>query len=158
MGSEMCIRDRIYKVSPETLHVLQRNEGVDKMTKRSAGTLEPSARSLTVDMGDMMEVMKEMNMKNNKEKNPHEHLLPLSLRNRVETLRNLSPECGYSNQILVLGEEGSVSSPGYPGRYPTERNCYWNLKVIKESSIKCVLLYYYISIYFTRPLSSPKLR
>ena len=129
-------KHEFYRVPAASLHVLQRDltHNHIELTKRGGQEdkfLDPVSRSLNVDLGDMMEMMQEMsnNDQSQENPNPNERLIPLGLRNKIEHLRQLSPECGYSNQILVLGEEGNTSSPGYPDSYPTERNCYWNLKV-----------------------------
>ena len=29
----------------------------------------------------------------------------------------------------LTAEYGSISSPGFPGKYPTNRDCYWNINV-----------------------------
>lgn len=44
---------------------------------------------------------------------------------------SIQPACG-----AVLNEEyGSISSPGYPGKYPTNRDCYWNINVLPGKRI-----------------------
>ncbi|OXU20544.1 hypothetical protein TSAR_014165, partial [Trichomalopsis sarcophagae] len=44
---------------------------------------------------------------------------------------SIEPVCGG-----VLNEEyGSISSPGYPGKYPTNRDCYWTINVMPGKRI-----------------------
>lgn len=38
----------------------------------------------------------------------------------------LQTECGGDIRHL---EYGSINSPGYPGRYPALRDCYWTIRV-----------------------------
>ncbi|XP_071514687.1 cubilin-like [Panulirus ornatus] len=43
------------------------------------------------------------------------------------------PVCGYD----VQGQEhGSIKSPGYPGHYPLDRDCYWSIQVRPGKRIK----------------------
>lgn len=41
------------------------------------------------------------------------------------TWKSIEPQCGGD----VEQDYGSISSPGYPGKYPTNRDCYWNIRV-----------------------------
>uniref|UniRef100_A0A8C4TGW5 CUB domain-containing protein n=1 Tax=Erpetoichthys calabaricus TaxID=27687 RepID=A0A8C4TGW5_ERPCA len=38
---------------------------------------------------------------------------------------SLSPECGGE----LTATYGSINSPGYPGNYPPNRDCYWTVSV-----------------------------
>ncbi|ROT61408.1 putative cubilin-like [Penaeus vannamei] len=42
------------------------------------------------------------------------------------TWNTTDPECGGDIRHL---EYGSINSPGYPGRYPALRDCYWTIRV-----------------------------
>lgn len=48
---------------------------------------------------------------------------------------SISPSCGGD----ITDEYGSISSPGFPGKYPTNRDCYWN---IHASPGKRVILHF----------------
>ncbi|XP_058802311.1 cubilin [Phymastichus coffea] len=41
------------------------------------------------------------------------------------TWSSVEPQCGEE----IETEYGSISSPGYPGKYPVNRDCYWTIKV-----------------------------
>lgn len=38
---------------------------------------------------------------------------------------SIKPVCGGD----LTEEYGSISSPGFPGKYPPDRDCYWNINV-----------------------------
>ena len=42
--------------------------------------------------------------------------------------------CGETDD-LVDGQIVMIQSPGYPGRYPNKRKCYWSLRIPAESAV-----------------------
>ncbi|RXG73626.1 Cubilin [Armadillidium vulgare] len=51
---------------------------------------------------------------------------------------------GVNGSIIICGgtirdqEHGAINSPGYPGRYPKNRDCYWTIEVTPGNKIQFV--------------------
>ena len=48
-----------------------------------------------------------------------------------------SLSCGDTDD-LEDGQIVMIQSPGYPGRYPNKRKCYWSLRIPAESAVSII--------------------
>lgn len=60
------------------------------------------------------------------------------IKNRESQSTSLSPPAGCGGELF--GPAGAFNSPGYPDRYPANRECIWHIQTSPGSSISITIL------------------